>query len=346
MTIVLEAPLVEEALDRYGALVAPRLAALVPAGASPDYLVEPMVEYPNRGGKSLRPALCLATCEAFGGSADDALASAVALEALHNAFLVHDDIEDASELRRGQPTLHRRYGTALALNAGDGLTLMALAALRDNIARLGPRMAERVMAEFEFMGTQTVDGQALELGWRQDNRLDLGPADYLELIMKKTCWYTTILPLRLGALIGSWGTADLQPMIDFGFNLGAAFQIRDDILNLVPDGGRYGKEELGDLREGKRTLVLIHLLAAAEPAERRWIEDYLAGPLEARTMEEARELHRLVLRHGSIAFAGEFARGMATAAERMFERAFAGLPDGPARRFIRQLIPYMVERAA
>jgi geranylgeranyl diphosphate synthase type II len=343
---VLEAAVVEDALERYRALVAPRLAALMPAGASPAYLVEPMVEYPSRGGKSLRPALCLAACEAFGGAVEDALPSAVALEALHNAFLVHDDIEDASELRRGQPTLHRRYGTALALNAGDGLTLLALAALRDNIARLGPRMAERVMAEFEFMGTQTVDGQALELGWRRDNRLDLGPADYLELIMKKTCWYTTILPLRLGALIGSWGTADLQAMIDFGFNLGAAFQIRDDILNLVPDAGRYGKEELGDLREGKRTLVLIHLLAAAEPAERAWLEEYLAQPLEARTMDGARQLHRLVLRHGSIPFAAEFARGMASAAGRTFERAFAGLADGPARRFIRQLVPYMVERAA
>ena len=338
--------MVEATLERYGGLVTPRLAALVPAGASAAYLVEPMVEYPSRGGKSLRPALCLAACEAFGGSVEDALPSAVALEALHNAFLVHDDIEDASELRRGQPTLHRTYGTALALNAGDGLALLALAALRDNIARLGPRMAERVMAEFEFMSTQTVDGQALELGWRQDNRLDLGPADYLELIMKKTCWYTTILPLRLGALIGSWGTADLQAMIDFGFNLGAAFQIRDDILNLVPDAGRYGKEELGDLREGKRTLVLIHLLAAAEPGEQAWIEEYLAQPLEARTMEGARQLHRLVLRHGSIPFAAEFARGMATAAERTFERAFAGLADGSARRFIRQLIPYMVERAA
>jgi geranylgeranyl diphosphate synthase type II len=135
-------------------------------------------------------------------------------------------------------------------------------------------------------------------------------------------------------------------MIDFGFNLGAAFQIRDDILNLVPDAGRYGKEELGDLREGKRTLVLIHLLAAAEPAERAWIEEYLAQPLEARTMDGARQLHRLVLRHGSIPFAAEFARGMASAAGRTFERAFAGLADGPARRFIRQLVPYMVERAA
>ena len=80
---------------------------------------------------------------------------------------------------------------------------------------------------------QTVAGQALELGWRIDNRLDLDPDDYLELIMRKTCWYTTVLPLRLGALIGSDGRVDLEPFIGFGFNLGAAFQIQDDILNLT-----------------------------------------------------------------------------------------------------------------
>ena len=93
------------------------------------------------------------------------------------------------------------------------------------------------MMEFDFMSRQTVAGQALELGWCQDNRIDLEPDDYLDLIMKKTCWYTTVLPLRVGALVGSRGTADLDPMIEFGFHLGAAFQIRDDILNLV---GRPG----------------------------------------------------------------------------------------------------------
>ena len=92
------------------------------------------------------------------------------------------------------------------------------------------------------MSHQTVAGQALEIGWCRDNRLDLEPDDYLDLIMKKTCWYTTVLPLRAGALIGSWGTADLEPMIEFGFHLGAAFQIRDDILNLVGDPDVYGKE--------------------------------------------------------------------------------------------------------
>ena len=257
-------------LTRYGAVVSDALHRRMATMQDAEFLTVPMMDYPSRPGKALRPSLCLATCESFGGNLEDAIPSALAIELLHNAFLVHDDIEDASLLRRGEPTLHRRFGSALALNAGDGLALHALGALRENIDRLGPRLSDRIMVEFDFMSHQTVAGQALELGWRRDNRLDLVPDDYLDLIMKKTCWYTTVMPLRVGALIGSWGTADLEPMIEFGFHLGAAFQIRDDILNLVGDPGVYGKEALGDLREGKRTLMLIHLLASAHPADRHW----------------------------------------------------------------------------
>ncbi len=101
-------------LARYGAIVADDLRRRFATVAHQPYLAVPMSDYPTRGGKALRPSLCLATCEAFGGPLDDALPSAVAIELLHNAFLVHDDIEDTSLLRRGQPTLHRRYGTPLA----------------------------------------------------------------------------------------------------------------------------------------------------------------------------------------------------------------------------------------
>ena len=166
------------------------------------YLGIPAADYLGRAGKGLRPALCLATCEAFGGDVEDALPSAAAIELLHTAFLVHDDVEDDSELRRGAPTLHRRYGRAVAMNAGDGLAVLALGALRDNERRLGRRLAARIWSEFDFMARQTVDGQARELGWQLEGRTDLTPDDYLDMIMQKTCWYTTLLPLRVGALIG------------------------------------------------------------------------------------------------------------------------------------------------
>ena len=335
---------VVDGLSRYGATVSDALTLQLEATPTSEYLGPLLSDYPSRPSKSLRPSLCLATCEAFGGALHDALPSAVAVELLHNAFLVHDDIEDGSLLRRGKPTLHRIHGTALAVNAGDGLALYALGALRDNIDRLGPHLARQVMTEFDFMCRQTVAGQALELGWSRDCRLGLTPDDYLDLVMKKTCWYTTVLPLRVGALIGSSGSADLEPMISCGFHLGAAFQIRDDILNLTGDPGVYGKERFGDLREGKRTLILIHLLVAADPPDFAWLRSYLEREPSARRPEEVRNLFDLMTAYGSISFAGEFARGVANSAGAAMQAAFAGVPDSAARRFLADLVPFMVER--
>jgi geranylgeranyl diphosphate synthase type II len=344
--VIVEGDELTAGLARYGGIVAGELRRHLYGVPESDYLTPIVADYPERPGKALRPSLCLATCEAFGGTLDDALPSAMAVELLHNAFLVHDDIEDESVLRRGEPTLHLRYGMALALNAGDALALHAVSALRLNIARLGPRLADRVMLEFDFMCRQTVAGQALELGWRRDNRLDLDPDDYLDLIMKKTCWYTTVLPLRAGALVGSSGTADLEPMITFGFHLGAAFQIRDDILNLVGETAVYGKEQWGDLREGKRTLMLIHLLAVADAPDRRWLERYLSRPVAERQAPEVARVFELMASYGSVAFAGEFAAGVARSASAAMEGAFAGVADSPARRFVARLVPFMLERAA
>lgn len=357
-------PVVED-LERYGRLTREAALSYIEADGLSPYLVAPAVDYLARGGKALRPALCLATCEAFGGDPARALPSAAAIELLHTAFLVHDDVEDDSDLRRGEPTLHQRYGRAAAMNAGDGLAVMALGALRGNERLLGPVLAARVWAEFDFMARQTVEGQALELGWQRDGLTDLGPDDYLELIMKKTCWYTTLLPLRVGALVASGGASDPSgpfpgpaipfpgkanpapdpgALLRFGFFLGAAFQIRDDLLNLTGAEALYGKERLGDLREGKRTLMLIHLLAVAGDDDRRRLRRWLALPPQARTSGIREEVLAMMEAHGSLAFADEFARGIARSAEVAFDEAFADAPDSPARRFVAGLVPYMVDR--
>lgn len=333
-----------EELATYGGLARTAAASYLTGDGLSPYLELPATEYLERGGKGLRPALCLATCSAFGGQVEDAVPSAAAIELLHTAFLVHDDVEDDSDLRRGEPTLHRRYGRGLAINAGDGLAVFALGALRDNERLLGGRLAARIWSEFDFMARQTVDGQARELGWQRDGRTDLTPDDYLDLIMKKTCWYTTLLPLRVGALIGARGAVDLEPMLRFGFFLGAAFQIRDDVLNLTGSEAVYGKEALGDLREGKRTLMLIHLLAAAGPRDRERVTQFLALEPVQRSAETIAPIMAMMRDHGSVAFADEFARGIARAAALAFEQAFGGVPDSSARRFVGDLITYMVER--
>jgi geranylgeranyl diphosphate synthase type II len=339
-------PSIEEDLANYAAVTHEAMRVYLPDTEPRQYLWDLVGEYPRRDGKAIRPALCLATAVAFGAELDEALPSAVALELLHNAFLIHDDIQDASLLRRGLPTLHAQYGVPLALNAGDALPILAGEALRDNRRLLGSRLAARIGDEFDLMARRTLEGQARELGWRRDVALELEPDDYLDLIMHKTCWYTTIHPLRVAALIGTLGRADLDPLVRFGFYLGAAFQIRDDLLNLVGDESKYGKESCGDLYEGKRTLMVIHLLREARGDDHRAVGRFLAMERQQRTPGDVATILELMRRHGSIDFAREFGLGIAKAADDAFEGAFADVPDSPERRFVHELIPWMLEREA
>lgn len=336
--------LVVDRLAHYGRLTAEASAGYFEGGEPRDHLYDLVADYPSRGGKAIRPALCLATCVAFGGRIEEALPSAVALEMMHNAFLVHDDIEDASLLRRGRPTLHLRHGVPLALNAGDALAVLALAPLRDNRRRLSSRMAALVADEFELMSRRTVEGQATELGWRQANVVDLDPEDYLDLVLRKTCWYTTIHPLRVGALIGSWGRADLDALVRFGFYLGAAFQIADDLLNLTAAADPYGKESRGDLFEGKRTLMVIHLLRATSAGEHDSVVDFLRRDRVDRSEADVDRVLGLMHAHGSLEFARQFGEGIAEAARASFTEAFGGLEESPEIGFIRELIGWMLRR--
>jgi geranylgeranyl diphosphate synthase type II len=263
---------------------------------------------------------------------------------MHNAFLVHDDIADGSEMRRGRPTLATTYGAAAALNAGDGLAIVASQVLRQATRRLDRDLADLVWAEFDTMAMRTLEGQATEIGWQLDEVEDLCPEDYLHLIMHKTCWYTTIHPLRVGAIVGSRGKVELGPLVRFGFHFGAAFQIRDDLLNLVGDERTYGKEILGDLYEGKRTLPLMHLLSVAQGADHSLVREYLHLKRSERSAELVQRVRALMDDYGSIAFTTEYAEGILLVAEEYFEHAFDGAEPGPDLDFLRALVPYVWAR--
>lgn len=241
-------------------------------------------------------------------------------------------------------TLTAEHGIGLALNAGDALAVLANRVVRRHARLLDGRLADRLLDEFDTMALRTLEGQATELGWQRGAVAELAPEDYLDLIMHKTCWYTTIHPLRVGALLGSGGRADLRPMVRFGFHLGAAFQIQDDLLNLVGDESLYGKEINGDLREGKRTLVLIHLAARAEGADRAVIERYLRLTPDERGRDVVDEIRALVDVYGSLDFARAYAAGIADQALDAFETAFAAATPGPDTDFVRALVPYMLDR--
>ncbi len=238
-----------------------------PGERESNRLYDLILDYPLRGGKALRPALSIATCLGLGGHLEAILPTAATLELYHNAFLIHDDIEDESWWRRGKPTLHIDHGVPIAVNVGDAMLSLSLQPLLDNVERVGLGPALRILRAVAKMTRLTVDGQALELEWVRANTWRLADADYLKMVELKTSWYSFITPLQAGAIAAGAGSERLAPLESFGRHLGAAFQITDDLLNLRADPEEYGKEIGGDLWEGKRTLMLLHTLRCAEPTD-------------------------------------------------------------------------------
>lgn len=334
--------LVPEILAEYGSATRGRLEAFVRAAAPEPYIRDVLLEYPARGGKMLRPSLCIATAKAFGASLEDAVSTAVAIELLHNGILVHDDIEDHSELRRGRPTLHEMHGIPIAINAGDMLLLMALRPLLENFDTLGPGVAAAILVETEKTAWAVAKGQAMELEWCRANRFALDDRDYLEMVFKKTASLGMVYPTRVGVLIGSRGRADPGRADRFGFFLGAAFQIRDDLLNLEASPA-YGKEREGDLFEGKRTLMLLHAWRRSARSEREQLAEILSGPRQQRTEEQVRWMRALMERRGSIEHAQGVANAIAGAALFEFDVGFGDLPETDDKHFLRSLIPWVMK---
>jgi geranylgeranyl diphosphate synthase, type II len=336
--------LLQARLSGYREATLVQLLSAVPDREPQQYLYGPLSSLLSRIGKGIRPALCQATCQAFGGDAADVQISATAIEMLHNAFLVHDDVEDESELRRGLPTLHTEYGVPLAVNAGDMLTALSARMLRQNLAKLGMPLTSQIYDEFDHMIQESLEGQAMELGWVRDNRCDISDEDYLRMVLKKTCWYSFIHPCRIGALIATRDGVDLNRFNRFGYFLGAAFQIQDDLLNLVGDERRYGKEIGGDLLEGKRTLMLIHLLRQAAWGEAERVRAFLAQTRAGRSRKDLRWILDLMRAGGSLDYARAISRQLAGASLYEFTQAFAGVPKSEEKTFVHQIILYMVSR--
>ena len=334
-----------ERLGWYRDMLTDTLSAAVPTSEPQRHLYGLVKDFVDRSGKGLRPAFCIATARALGGRAENALDAAAGIEMLHSAFLVHDDVEDGSEYRRGVPTMHRRAGVPIAVNTGDAMNALAMRLFRKGGERLSPTAARRILDEVDHMLVESLEGQATELGWVRDNDLTVGADDYLRLVLKKTAWYSFIHPLRIGALVANGDDPRLDRFDRFGFLLGLAFQITDDVLNLNGKVERYGKEIDGDLWEGKRTLILAHALGHASRADRAWIGSFLSRPRERRLPREVLRLHEVLASGGSIAWAQQSAAVFAEAAAREFhDTAFAGVPASPDLDWLRSCVSFIVKR--
>jgi len=274
-------PLIERALHEADAVAMSHEGA--PTEDLDRYLYAPLAHFTAGGGKRVRPVLALLGAEAVGGRADQALSCGVAIELFQSAALIHDDIADASELRRGEPCLYRTEGLGLAINAGD----LALTRVFEIVLADGSLPAERrlrVLEELVRMERHTLEGQALDLGWARDGRWDVTSDDYLYMIDGKTAWYTVASPLYAGALAAGAEPDAVRGLIEVGLPAGLAFQLQDDLLNLVGDADAQGKDFRSDITEGKRTLAVVWALEHLGGAER----SELVELLESRTADTSR----------------------------------------------------------
>ena len=295
------------------------------------YLYDPLASYTSNAGKRHRPLICQLACEAVGGDPQKARSAAAAIEHFHTAALIHDDIEDASETRRGEPCMHIREGLGLAINAGDlALSLVTGTVVDDPVLDDATKL--RVLKELVDMTTRTIEGQALDIGWARDDRFDLTVDDYLVMANHKTAFYSGAAPLAIGSIIGGGSETQTATLRAFGMASGLAFQIQDDVLNLVGTREATKKDFRSDIAEGKRTLVAVHALTHSPKRER------LLAILSARQTERAvlDEAVAIMQEAGSIEFANRFA-------ERLVVDAKAALESELSRSRARDLLASMAD---
>lgn len=296
-------------------------------------------EYPERVGKALRGQVVVLSARAHAGGerADEpAFGVAAALELFQAWALIHDDIEDGSEQRRGKPALHRLVGVPIALNVGDALHAHMWHFL------IGLELPRPALEEFGAMVMRTTEGQHLDLSFVEHGRFDVSEAEYLRMVELKTAHYTVLSPLRLGALCA--GRAPDPELTSAAIDLGVAFQVRDDVLNLAGEPDDYGKERFGDIYEGKRTLITAHLLAKLTGAERERVVSALAARREDTSAADVDYVMELVRREGSLEHAQRLALERGRSGLTALERTMQGLPGQQAAGELLDLLADLATR--
>lgn len=234
----------------------------------PKELYEPVSYLMNLGGKRLRPVLLLMAVDLFEGDVLAAIKPAMAIEVFHNFTLMHDDIMDKAPLRRGNPTVHEKWNESIAILSGDVMLIEAYKLL----VNINPATLPMVLNVFNETAVGVCEGQQIDMNFEQRTIVEI--EEYLEMIKLKTA---VLLggALKMGALIGNSSKEDAQLLYNFGVNLGIAFQLQDDILDVYGDPEKFGKQVGGDILANKKTFLLIKALQTANKEQFLELENLL-----------------------------------------------------------------------
>ena len=244
---------------------------------TPPELYEPVRYILSMGGKRIRPALVILACDMFAGEVAAALIPAVAIEVFHNFTLLHDDIMDRSERRRGKPTVHVKYNENVAILSGDVMSILA-----SRLMNQAPGVVLSVVHEvFTHTAMQVCEGQQMDMNFEE--LLSVSEKEYLTMIELKTA-VLIAASLKIGAILGGSSQRDADDLYEFGRNLGIAFQLQDDLLDTYGDPLVMGKNRGTDIVDNKKTFLVIQALEAASASQKEeligWLKEIDFDPKE------------------------------------------------------------------
>lgn len=318
--------MIEEALQKRAVLVDESIPRFLPI-TPPDELYNAMRHLLDAGGKRLRPSALLLAAEAVGGKADNVLPAAVSIELIHNFTLIHDDIMDEADLRRGLPTVHKKWGVSRAIIAGDALYSKAFEIL--SCAKSEPSQIVESIELLSKTCTDICEGQWMDMNFQ--TRKDVTEEEYIRMVEKKTA-VLFATAMRIGGILAGAKRDESRALWDFGRMAGVGFQIYDDVIDLITPEEILGKAQGGDILEGKRTLIVIHALSKGVTIE-------ALGKGNATRSEVSAALTALK-ESGSI----DYAMNKAIEFVEAGKSALKILPDSEAKNILSGLADYMIER--
>ncbi len=309
----------------------------VPKDLRPKILSDATRHLIEAGGKRLRPCITMTACEAVGGKPSDAIEAAAALELLHNFTLIHDDIMDHDEFRRNVKTVHIVWGEPIAIIAGDALFAKVFEAAAANAKRLKLDCG-RAVELFDTLSKasfQLCQGQVLDMTF--ETRDDVTEDEYMGMISGKTGALVEAAA-KVGGLLGKADQRQLGALANYGRLIGIAFQIQDDLLGIGGNQTKFGKPIGSDIREGKRTLILVRGLKVASENDRDVILRAL-GKHDATNADITKAIE-VLKSTGAIDYAADLARKLVSDAKSILNI----LPNSVAKKALLKLADFVVER--
>ncbi|MDR1721792.1 MAG: polyprenyl synthetase family protein, partial [Methanobrevibacter sp.] len=305
---------VVEILENYSKIVNREINESL-SNISPDELKEASIYLTEAGGKMLRPALTIISCEALGGSKGNALKTAVAIELIHTFSLIHDDIMDQDDTRRGRPAVHKVWDESLAILAGDTLFSKAfeiISCAKDDVTSVDS--IYQAIATVADACVKICEGQASDIGF--EGKFNIKQDAYMDMIFKKT-GALIAAATKSGAIVAGAEEKEIDALYEYGKLIGLAFQIQDDYLDLVADEETLGKPVGSDIVEGKMTIIAIHGIENSSPEDRKLLVKILKE--KDSSSEDVRTVMNIFEKYGSLDYASNLAQEYVNKAKELLE---------------------------